>query len=177
MSRPGPIPRYLPEQPLPAYRHLPGQTVHPFRDLRGHSFGLSLRPDGPPLTLATWRENRLFLGGVDLFNHGYWWEAHEWWEALWRQPGTSPEVRLFLQALIQLAVGLVKNRQGSRRGLVLLLGHAREKLARLRGLGYDEFLGLHLPDLLADLEGLTSIPWPVDGPEDASRWPLLCPCD
>ncbi|MER9007639.1 DUF309 domain-containing protein [Mesorhizobium sp. M0862] len=26
----------------------------------------------------------MFRWGIDLFNHGYYWEAHEAWEPLWQ---------------------------------------------------------------------------------------------
>ncbi len=46
-----------------------------------------------------------FNGGIELFNRGLYWEAHEAWEWLWRIE-TTPERKLFLQGLIQLAAAL-----------------------------------------------------------------------
>ena len=43
-----------------------------------------------------------FRWGVDLFNFGYYWEAHEAWEALWQTTREAPEQRAFLHALILL---------------------------------------------------------------------------
>ncbi len=149
VSDPAPLPRYAPGMPLPPYRHLPGVTPHPLRDPQGHHYGQVPRPDGPPLDDSNWQTCALYLAGLDLYNHGYWWEAHEWWEGLWRQPATTAEAQLFLQALIQMAVALVKKRQGSPRGVSLLLGHAQEKLGRLAQSGWRGYAGLSLATLEA----------------------------
>jgi predicted metal-dependent hydrolase len=42
-----------------------------------------------------------YLYGVDLYNHGYWWEAHESWEGLWQLTDKSGVQGQFLQGLIQ----------------------------------------------------------------------------
>ena len=169
MSAPDPatVPRYLPDLPLPAYCHLPGSTPHPLRHPYGHSYGQAVAPDGPPLTATNWADNRLYLRATDLYNHGYWWEAHEWWEALWRQPGTSAESRLLLQALIQLAVALVKRRQRSDRGFRLLLDHAHGKLSRLQQSGLDDYAGVCLGQLLDPMRSLAAAQ-PGDDPSTAA---------
>ncbi|MCX5745889.1 MAG: DUF309 domain-containing protein, partial [Proteobacteria bacterium] len=51
--------------------------------------GASPRADRPRDRHATSHGDRLatdedFRHGVDLFNHGFPWEAHEAWEPLWR---------------------------------------------------------------------------------------------
>ncbi|KUM25619.1 hypothetical protein AU467_25775 [Mesorhizobium loti] len=57
----------------------------------------------------------MFRWGIDLFNHGYYWEAHEAWEPLWHAAKQSIQHRLFFKALILLAASGVKIRQGKRR--------------------------------------------------------------
>lgn len=47
---------------------------------------------------------QLLLGGVELFNRGDFFAAHEAWEEIWRS--TTPEPRDLFQGLIQVAVGL-----------------------------------------------------------------------
>jgi len=44
-----------------------------------------------------------FLEGVDLFNQGSFWEAHEAWEDVWKEK-EDPQKKL-LQGLIQVAAG------------------------------------------------------------------------
>ena len=89
-----PPPRLLMGEPLPAYAHDPGHTPHPFNDPQGHSYGRAEEP--PAIDPPRWRESRAYLRGLDLFNAGYYWEAHEVWEGLWKAAGRRGEVADFL---------------------------------------------------------------------------------
>jgi predicted metal-dependent hydrolase len=80
-----------------------------------------------------WRENELYLFGVDLFNDGYWWEAHAAWEALWQRTGRSEATATFLQGLIQIAAALVQDRAGRAIGARRLASKGVAKLRRLPG--------------------------------------------
>src|SRR5207244_4035273 len=73
--------RLAPERPFPPYAFVSPHRPHPRTDPRGHSFGAPETP-APPLNPAEWRRSRDYLHAIDLFNHGYYWEAHEAWEAL-----------------------------------------------------------------------------------------------
>ncbi len=94
-------------RPFPAYRFIPGQTPHPTRDPEGHSYNqepdplISFDPD-------KWHSCEEYLYGIDLFNHGYWWEAHEALEAVWVAAGRRTNTGLFVQGLIQVAVAHLK---------------------------------------------------------------------
>jgi hypothetical protein len=54
----------------------------------------------------------LFALGADAFNGGWFWEAHECWEALWRREARGTARRGMLQGLILLAAARVKRLQG-----------------------------------------------------------------
>ncbi|MBZ0270634.1 DUF309 domain-containing protein [bacterium] len=58
---------------------------------------------------AAWRTAEEHLFAVDLFNAGYYWEAHEAWEGLWRRAQGTP--KLLLHGLIQAAAVLLKHAQ------------------------------------------------------------------
>ncbi|HEX5103310.1 MAG TPA: DUF309 domain-containing protein, partial [Pirellulaceae bacterium] len=95
--------RYCPQRELPPYGYVPGQGLpHPTSDKRGHSFGRH-EPPAMPLADATWRQNETWLYAVDLFNQGYYWEAHEAWEALWHACGRKGPTADLLKGLIKLA--------------------------------------------------------------------------
>ena len=49
----------------------------------------------------TENQRRIFAGGVELFNEGKFWDAHEAWEQVWRE--REEESRIFLQGIIQAA--------------------------------------------------------------------------
>lgn len=115
MTEPSPR-RLIPDRPFPAYAYLPGRTPHPTRDPEGHSYGA--RPDTPELPdPEDWRACGDYLYGIDLFNHGFYWEAHEAWEGLWVACGRRGPTATFLQALINLAAAGFKARWGNARGL------------------------------------------------------------
>lgn len=100
-------------QPFPPYRYVPGRSPHPTRDPQGHSFLLSVSPRA--LSPETWRTCEQYLYAIDLFNHGYWWEAHEALEPFWRAAGRDSEAGRFLQGVIQLAAALLKDSMGLER--------------------------------------------------------------
>jgi hypothetical protein len=55
-----------------------------------------------------------FLRGVELWNRGEFWEAHEAWEGPWRAAGRDTPLGRFLQGLILLAAAGVKHERGAR---------------------------------------------------------------
>jgi len=120
-----PPPRYEPALPLPAVAYIPG---------------LSPRPE---IAFEVGSPDKTFRYGVDLFNYGFYWEAHEAWESVWIAHGRAGKRAALVQGLIHLAACGVKARQGSRHGVevhaakaIVLLERAREDLgiASLRSL-------------------------------------------
>jgi len=111
-----PPPRLVPERPFPPYAYIPGRTPHPTRDPDGHSYGAGPESPAPPAP-QDWRACRDYLYGIDLFNHGFYWEAHEAWEGLWIACGRQGTTATFLQALINLAAAGFKARWGNARGM------------------------------------------------------------
>ncbi len=101
--------RYCPERPLPPYSYVPGLSPHPVSDVRGHLFG-KVEPPAEELT-ASFASNATYLYAIDLFNHGYYWEAHEEWERLWHVAGRTGTTADFLKGLIKLAAAGVKLRE------------------------------------------------------------------
>src|SRR5207245_6627760 len=65
--------RLVPDYPFPPYAFVPGRFPHPISDPRGHSYGIKPLPCEPP-DPDRWNECRPCLVGIDLFNHGYYWE-------------------------------------------------------------------------------------------------------
>jgi hypothetical protein len=111
------VPRYLPQRDLPPYSFVGGGPYpHPRRDSGGHSHG-EPEPDPDPLDPGAWRDSEAYLRGIDLFNNGYYWEAHEQWEALWHASGRRGPVAEFAKGLIKLTAAGVKARQGRVRGV------------------------------------------------------------
>ena len=99
-------------------------------------------------TLSPERRRALFLEGIELFNRGEHFAAHEPFEEIWRS--TTPEPRDLFQGLVQLAAGLHHwHRRGKAGPARRVLGRGLE---RLRGLGEDEACGLDLRTLCRDAD-------------------------
>jgi hypothetical protein len=111
---------------FPAYRYIPGRFPHPTRDPDGHSYGREA-PALQAFDPDRWQDCESYLYGVDLFNNGYWWEAHEAWEACWIAAGRTSPAGLFLQGLIQVAAACLKKHQGHRDGALRLAADGLDK--------------------------------------------------
>ncbi|MFN0006417.1 MAG: DUF309 domain-containing protein [Planctomycetota bacterium] len=139
--------RYASAKPFPSYAYLPGRDPHPTRDARGHSFG-GEKKRHPYLPAESWRENEEYLFGVDLYNHGYLWEAHEAWENLWHPAKHDAQQAGFLQGLIQCTAASLKIPMEQPRGLLKLaeIGTARlEDVSKSAG---PRFMGLDIPSFV-----------------------------
>lgn len=142
------LPRYT-QRAFPPYRFLPFQSgspfPHPRNDPAGHSYG---RDEDylSGFTPADWRTCEAYLYGVDLFNHAYWWEAHEALEAIWLAAGQTSDCGRFVQGLIQLAAAQLKRFTGEIRGARSLTLSSQEKLSPAG----EIYLGIEVAPLLDD---------------------------
>ena len=100
-------PRWLPQKSFPPYAYLPGREPHPVRDPTGHSYHVEPIPVAAEASLGS----DVFLWGLDLFNHGYYWEAHEAWEGLWQVADRDGPLRMLFKGLILLSAAGVKIRE------------------------------------------------------------------
>lgn len=92
-------PRYCPERELPETAFVPRRSARP-------TASLCVDDDsGGNLRFA-----------VDLFNHGYYWEAHEVWESEWNRAGRQGLWATCLKGLIKLAAAGVKFREKNPEG-------------------------------------------------------------
>jgi hypothetical protein len=109
--------RLLPGADLPEYAYIPGSNLpHPFRDPRGHSYGRKNRTV-KPLDPDAWADSRSYLLAIDYFNCGYYWEAHDEWDRLFRACGPDTPVGKFMKGLVKLAAAGVKVRENSIHGV------------------------------------------------------------
>lgn len=87
-------------------------------------------------------EVRLFHEGVELFNAGEWFEAHEVWEDVWHM--ATGRRKLFYQGLIQCAVTLEHVRRGNPRGVRSVWASCRTKFDGIAG----RYMAIDVPALL-----------------------------
>lgn len=92
-------------RPLPNTAFVPGVSARSDRPSESPARGV--------IDLDALADNEDFRYGIDLFNHGFPWEAHEAWEPLWfAAPRDRPE-RALLQGLIHAAAAVLKARTGA----------------------------------------------------------------
>lgn len=110
-------PRFSPALQFPETAYVPGRTPHP-RETASGTGGPA--PAWPPKGDPFRGEQRLaaLAQGVDLFNHGYFWEAHEAWEEPWQVEVRESAQRLYLQGLIRLAAAALKHRIDEPKGVI-----------------------------------------------------------
>ena len=165
-----PIPRLIPDAPLPPYAYVSGRFPHPNRDIAGHSYGEAI-PSIPPVEPQRWSECRSYLLGIDLFNHGYYWEAHEEWEAVWNAHQRRGPVADFVKGLIILACAGVKAREGRPEGVRRLSQRAAELFGQTRDTGFVTngiAMGLSLDQLVDNARRLVAAPEQVINVSDTS---------
>jgi uncharacterized protein len=148
-ARPTP-PRYS-DRTFPPYRFIPGKSPHPTRDPDGHSY------HNPVQQLASfddtqWQGCDEYLFGIDLFNHGYWWEAHEALEAVWVAAGRQTETGLFIQGLIQVAVAHLKKFQGFDDVARRMGADGLEKMKHIKGV----YLGINVEAFRNDVKSYST---------------------
>jgi hypothetical protein len=134
--------------PLPPYAYVPGSRwPHPTRSPEGHLFGTE-HPTVHPIDQDRWESSSEYKRGIDLFNAGYYWEAHEAWEGLWHAQGRRVPTAEVLQGLIKLAAAGLKVREGRPGGVrthacraAVLFARAREKAGQYQlGLDLEEWI-------------------------------------
>ena len=148
------VPRYS-QRSFPRYRYVPALHPHPVIDPQGHSYK---KEEEKPSYLPPeqWKHNDLYLYGIDLFNNGYWWEAHEAWEGIWLTTAKSDLEGQYLQGLIQFSAALLKLFSGSERGFHNLRHEAATRLNFCRKTMSEKkmrhFMGLDLENWLSKVE-------------------------
>jgi hypothetical protein len=148
----------LSNHPFPPYSYVPGKFPHPVTDPAGHMYGQTRTSN--PVAADDWATCDEFLYALDLFNHGYYWEAHEAWETLWHAVGHHTRPGLFLKGLIKLAAAGVKAREGRVVGVARHLARTRELFSEAAALppGDDLCGGFSLAKLQRQVSDLATGP-------------------
>ena len=138
MDTPLQVPRYT-DLPLPEWRCIPVHAAVPDKAR------LDPVTAGVPGRFAPEEAARhpAFLFGVDLFNTGFFWEAHEVWEPCWMALAPNSRERTACQALIQGANACLKLRFGWRKAFYRLTDEV-VRLTREAGAGEEPVLGIAL---------------------------------
>jgi hypothetical protein len=168
--------RLLPSMELPRYTHTPGSgTPHPYRDPRGHSHdrkGLHAKP----LIESRWSENRSYLLGLDLFNLGFYWEAHDEFDRLQKLTSADTLEGRFLKGLVKMAAAGMKVREESIHGVRRHAASAGEVFADIAAESdIDRYCGLDftLLQFAADRAAQLSYPGELEPGRPLRVFPFL----
>jgi hypothetical protein len=136
------IPRLIPERKFPDYIFIPGKNPHP-KKTGGHMEG-EKDPVSAPIDKNHPQNSDALKYALDLHNHGYFWEAHVYFEALWNAHQRTGHVADFLKALIKLSAAGVKINinQGK-----IAEDHFERAIELFNSIGTDDFLGFDLEEL------------------------------
>ena len=138
------IPRYQPNAPVPAAPYWPGVNQ---KDPHFHIL--------PRQSSSDWSSDPGYLHGIDLFNHGCYWEAHEAWEDLWLPLAPEDPLRVFTQGLIQASAALLKIRLNQPRPARSIWSRGRGRLLSIRSGQEDAFYrGIQLDDFCQSIDRL-----------------------
>jgi len=149
-------PRYC-DVPFAPYRFVPGKHPHPTAHRDGHSY-LPPGESEPPVPFVPpekWYESEAYLEGVDCYNNGYWWEAHEAWEGLWHVVPNPSSQRSFLQGSIQVAALHLQAFLGKRNGILRLRESSQRHFANVEMPTDGVFMGVNLDEWLKDVTAYT----------------------
>ena len=160
--------RLFPNRPLPPYSYVSRHFPHPTREVGGHSYGC----EEPKISIdyeSQWQVCDPYRWGIDLFNCGYYWEAHESWEAVWHGAGRRGPIADFCKALIKLAAAGVKAREGRVNGVRQHAKRAKQLLESVAARidGGARFMGLSIPTMIEYAERLVDNPDAVINQNDA----------
>jgi predicted metal-dependent hydrolase len=112
---------------MPRWAYNPGTDRAPDREpLEAVKKLVPLRFDG-----FVGADDAAFRYGLALHDAGFFWEAHEIWEAVWKAAPMNGRDRLALRALIQIANAGLKQRQARSRAAARLMDEAKALLGEL----------------------------------------------
>jgi uncharacterized protein len=157
------------DRPFPAYLFIPGKNPHPKKS-GGHMEG-ELDPVLPRLTQSAPFANEALCYALDLYNFGYYWESHVYFEALWNAHGRVGDIADFLKGMIKLGAAGVKFNLGQVSAAKGHLQRARELFEAIAEKNGTHFLGFSLEMMMTSID--TALTQGVKCPVIHPEWSVL----
>ncbi len=142
--------RYLPQKDFPTYIFIPGENPHPKKS-GGHMEGLS-DPVSETIDLKFPDQSEFLRYSLDLFNHGYFWESHVYFEALWNSHHRVGSVADFLKGMIKLGAAGVKLNIHQPQSAIEHLERARELFLSVKQNEGVLFMGFDLDFIVKQID-------------------------
>lgn len=109
-------------------------------------------PKASPIDPKNPSQNQELAYALDLFNHGFYWESHVYFEAIWNTHGRIGPISDLMKAFIKLGAAGVKLSIDQK---IAAIGHferARELLQDVISSEGNHFLGFNLQILLEKID-------------------------
>ena len=161
---------------MPPYTYVTGHFPHPISGEGGH------RCPGPehlasPSFFDDWRNSATYLWAVDLFNSGFYWEAHEAWEVIWHDVRDRPSEANFIKGLIKLAAAGVKARERRPAGVERHAARAEELFEGVaEAVPAESHAGLNLSSLIETARAIQSAPPELEDEQISGAVSAILPC-
>lgn len=108
-------------------------------------------PVAPVIDPSHPEKNEFLRYSVDLYNHGYFWESHVYFEALWNAHGRTGSIADFLKGMIKLGAGGVKININQNEAAIGHFDRAKELFASVMQSEGPVFLGFDLKTILSQI--------------------------
>ena len=148
--------RYCRNREFPPYSFIPTKNLNP-NSAGGYREGI---PD--PISSKIEKNNFFnhddYLFAIDLINYGYYWESHVYFEAIWHAHGRRGDVASYCKAMVKIAAGAIKHKQGRSLSAKRLFDGA---VTILNNLPDSFYLGIPIKELIS-----ISNKWIIDGQKE-----------
>lgn len=148
--------RYCSKREFPPYSFIPTHNLNPNR-IGGYREGIS-DPISKPIDSNNYKNHTDYLFAIDLINHGYYWESHVYFEAIWHAHDRSGNVANYCKAMVKISAGAIKHKQGRLISAKRLFNGAIEIFKNLPN---TFFLGVRINELIE-----VSDNWISEGPKE-----------
>ena len=129
---------------LPPHAHLPGRNGRHTDGFLDHVISLA-----PHLTISDEASKNVpWLYGTRLFKSGFFWEAHEVWEAVWLRATPNSREQHFMQGMIHLTNASLKLKLDQQRAGAKILVMAEQSFERaFQGRSNKAVMGISSTDV------------------------------
>lgn len=142
------VTRLIPSWPFPSYIFMPGQNPHPKKE-EGHMAGEN---DPVATRFLDPASSDTLRYALDLYNFGYFWESHVYFEALWNAYGRVGSEADFFKGIIKLGAAGLKLKLNQKHNADV---HFLRAIALIEEVMISEgecFLGFDLPKIINDIK-------------------------
>ena len=146
-------PIYCQSRKFPPYSFIHGKNLNPNRK-NGYREGVA-DPIVAKINSKNYFDNKDYLFAIDLINHGYYWESHVYFEAIWHAHHRKGPTANYCKALLKIAAGAIKLEQEKTDSAKRLFNGARKLLSELPKYFY---LGINIVSLIQ-----LSLNWELHG--------------